>query len=266
MTLHPTPPTLRQRSLVLGAIVLMLLCTIGVNALPLNGLTTRAVTSRYLTYLTPADFTFAIWGAIDLGLLSFGLYQVLPDRITQARLPNSWPWILLNCGATCLWLILWSYEWLWLSVIAMLGMLGSLIAIYQQLQVDRGPIAPWEFCLVQVPFSLYLGWLTLTMMANIAVWLTQIQWPGGGIPASLWACVLVALSGLIAGTIVLKFADVAYAIGIIWAYVGIAVRYATEPIVYPTTLATIGWVVLLLSVGLWRQRPAISRPNLHPVE
>ncbi|WP_448572107.1 hypothetical protein [Trichothermofontia sp.] len=243
-----------QRSLVLGAIVLTLLCTIVVNALPLNGLTTSAVTNRYLTYLTPAEFTFGIWGAIDLGLLGFGIYQILPNTFTQSRLPHYWPWVLLNGFATCLWLVLWSYEWLFGSVLAMLGMLLSLIAIYQQLQADRGPTSWLAYGCVQVPFRLYLGWLTLTMMANMAVWLTQSQWDGAGMAAPLWASLLVGVSGVMAGTIAWKFADVAYVIGVLWAYTGIAVRYAMVPVLYPTLIGAIVIVLVLLGIGIWRRQ------------
>ena len=243
-----------RQLVVLVAILGNIIVTILANVLPFNGQTTSEITSKYLTFLTPADYAFAIWDIIYIGLIGFGIYQVLPSVQQNTRISRISYWVVLNCLATCAWLVLWSYELMIWSVGAMLLMLLSLIGIYQGLEMESQPESLGELWLVRVPFSIYFGWITVTIMANVAVALSKAQWDGWGISPSVWAVILTIASFAIAGVIILHFADIAYAMSIVWVYLGILVNYFNIPLVaYGAGLTTIGSISLLL-FAFWRKK------------
>ncbi len=62
----------------------------------------------------------------------------------------------------------------------MLALLGLLLAIYLRLDIGRAPVAPAMKWLVHVPFSIYLGWITVATIANITSWLYEVGWSGWG--------------------------------------------------------------------------------------
>ena len=65
---------LRNLFLLRSAYMLLFVGVIAVNgaanALPINGLTTGAVSDLYPNLFTPAGFAFSIWGLIYFGLLA----------------------------------------------------------------------------------------------------------------------------------------------------------------------------------------------------
>ncbi len=64
----------------LVAFAIVILLNFLSNALPINGQTMPEISAKYPSLFTPAGFTFAIWGAIYLGLLVFVIWQALPAQ------------------------------------------------------------------------------------------------------------------------------------------------------------------------------------------
>jgi len=134
--------------------LLALMVTIAVNglanALPLNGQTTGEISDRFQVYFVPAGYVFSIWGLIYLGLGVFAIYQVLPAQRDNPRLRRVGYPFAFSCLANVAWLLLWHYEVFPLTLVAMLALLLSLIAIYLRL----GSAAPrfprqkggWSMC------------------------------------------------------------------------------------------------------------------------
>jgi hypothetical protein len=253
---------------VLVAILLAIAVTIAANALPLNGQTTSEVTAKYPTFFTPADYAFSVWALIYLGLLSLGIYQVLPNQKENPRLRAISPWLVLNCLALSLWLVLWSYESIALSLVAMLLMLSSAIAIYRLLR-KTSQSAPQklqtnvslEVCFVDIPISIYLAWLTVTTIANAATALSHAQWNDWGISPEWWTVAMAIASLGIIGTIAIQFTDIPYTATIIWAYVAIALKYHTFPLVFYSIAiaASLALILLLFSVVFLQKRAVQSR-------
>src|SRR5919199_6186904 len=52
------------------------------NVAPINGLSIGEISNTFFkeVLITPANYAFAIWGVIYLGLITFGVYQVLPAQ------------------------------------------------------------------------------------------------------------------------------------------------------------------------------------------
>lgn len=246
--------TLRQ-----GLVIVALAATIGLNglanALPLNGQTTGDVANSFPTFFTPASYVFSIWGVIYLGLIAYAGFQVLPSERTNPRLQAIGGWFLLSCGANCLWLVLWHYEYFALTMLAMLALLFSLIMIYVRLQVGRRDLPARERWLVHGPFAVYLGWITVATIANASVVLYTLGWDGLGIAGPTWAVILLVVATCIGAAIVLGRADWGYGAVLVWAFIGIVIKYAAMWAIAVTAGVTAAIMALLIVLALMR-RPA----------
>jgi len=201
--------TLRQAVNVVAVIATLIVNGLA-SALPLNGLTTGEISDRFQVYFVPAGYVFSIWGVIYLGLILFAIYQALPAQRDNPRLARVGYLFVLNCVANTAWLFLWHYEQFAWTIVAMLTLLGSLIAIYLRLGIGRVAVAPAERWLVHTPFSIYLGWITVATIANATSLLDYWGWGGWGLADTLWAVIMLAAGVAIAAAMRLTRRDVAY--------------------------------------------------------
>src|SRR4030066_1943707 len=158
-----------------------LLAVIAVNAmatlLPLNNITTGELSDKYPNLFVPAGITFSIWGVIYLLLILFIIYQFIVAfrKSTEERGIFEKIGILffLSCGFNIAWILAWHYELVWLSLIIMVLLLLSLIFIYIRLGTGRTGIKNYEKVFVNIPFSIYLGWITILTIANVTAYLVN---------------------------------------------------------------------------------------------
>ncbi len=109
------------------------------NALPINGLTTGAISDSYPIFFVPAGYVFSIWGLIYLGLIAFTATQALSPSAEPIVGPLR-PLFVFSCLANGMWILAWHYLQLALSLVLMLVLLGSLIALYTRMRM-RTPTA-----------------------------------------------------------------------------------------------------------------------------
>lgn len=186
--------------------------------------------SRAVLFL-PANYVFGIWGLIYTALGAYVIYQALP-RQRSSRIHNAigW-WFIVTCAANSIWLVLFLYDLVAASTLAMLVLLGALIVIYLRLGIGRAAVSRGEYWAVHFGFSVYLGWITVATVANVATALYQAGAETSfiGLPADLWTIVVMAVAALIAGAMLLRHRDVAFAGVIVWALIGIFARpFTTE--------------------------------------
>lgn len=185
------------------------------NALPINGQTTGEISDRFRVYFVPAGYVFSIWGLIYLGLLGFVIYQLLPAQRDNQRLARIGYWFVMSCLANGVWILLWHYEFFALTVAVMLILLLSLIAIYLRLDIGRMRVKAAEKWLVDIPFSIYLGWITVATVANVTALLSYWNWSGWGIHPQVWAAIMLLIATGIAVTMGWTRRDLAYALVIV---------------------------------------------------
>ncbi|HIJ08117.1 TPA: hypothetical protein HA274_02050, partial [Candidatus Bathyarchaeota archaeon] len=163
---------------------------------------------------------------------------------------------ILSSLLNIIWLFLWQYEYLAVSTVVMFLLLASLLAIYLRLNVGKSPVPLREKLAVHVPFSVYLGWITIASIANVAVTLVSLNWDGLGIAAESWAMLVIAVALLIAILVVFTRKDIAYGLVIIWALIGISVNQSGyQNIVLITEVsAVIVAVALVAAILLTRFR------------
>lgn len=219
------------------------------NALPLGGRNTGEISGLYPTLFTPTGLTFAIWGLIYLLLAVFivlqskGLFQ--KDKPTQSFVDAIGPWFFINCLSNMAWLLAWHHLMIGLAMVIMLVILASLIIIYERLQIGRvEPGAGIKYG-VFLPFSVYLGWITVATIANASILLTDIGWDGFGISPAIWTIIMLVIGTLLGLIMLFRRKDVAYALVLVWAFYGIysAIRLKGE-------VASVGQVAIGLAVVL----------------
>ena len=224
------------------------------NALPLNGLNTGEISDRFHVYFVPAGYVFSIWGVIYLGLIAFGIYQLLPGQRENPRLRRIGYLFALSCLANIIWLFLWHYERFVLTLFAMVALLLLLIGIYLRLEIGKIKFPLVEKWCVSIPFSVYLGWITVATIANVTSVLDYLNWNGWGLKPEIWAVVMLVAGMLIAAAMSLTRADVAYLLVIIWAYIGIAIKQSGTPLVSNTAWIISAIVAILLVIGWFLRR------------
>lgn len=235
---------LARQALTLIAAVATIVMNILANALPLNGLNTGVISDRFKVFFVPAGYVFAIWGLIYVGWMLFAIYQALPSQRTNPRLQRIGYWFVLSCAANVAWLFLWHYEQFVWTLAAMFTLLASLIVIYLRLGIGRAPVSTKEKWLVNAPFSIYLGWITVATIANVTSTLDYLQWNGWGIRPDLWAGIMLAVGIGVALLINRTRRDIGYQLVLVWAFAGIAVKHAGT-----ASVASAAWIAVAVVLG-----------------
>jgi len=234
--------------------LLAALVTIAVNglaeALPLNGISTKTISDGFKVLFVPAAYVFSIWGLIYLGLLAFAIYQLLPGPRADPRLRRVGYWFALSCVLNCLWIVLWHYLLFPATLVVMLALLGTLIVIYQRLAIGT-PAAPARAArwLVALPFSIYLGWISVATIANAADVLNYLGYDGAPLGPQAWAVIMLVAGLLLAALMAFRRGDLAYGLVVVWAFAGIGVQQSATPLVANAAWALAGAVVVVLVVA-----------------
>jgi hypothetical protein len=148
------------------------------------------------TLLAPAGPAFAIWTPIYLGLAGFTVYQWLPAQTREPR-HRAIGWLaaasmLLNAA----WLLVTQQGWIWVSVVVMAALVGTLGLLVRRLQ-EHPSYGHGETVLVDGTFGLYLGWVAVAACANVTAALVSSGVDPGGYAAQLAAVVVLALAAAV---------------------------------------------------------------------
>ncbi|KHE71534.1 TspO/MBR family protein [Halobacillus sp. BBL2006] len=188
------------------------------NALPLNGQTTGGISNRLNVLFTPAGYVFSIWALIYILLGIWIIRQFPASRRDLPVYQNTSGLFVLSSVLNSLWIFMWHYEFFGLSVIVMLLLLITLIRLYVKLKASDASF----FDLL--PFSVYLGWISVATIANMSYYLTYIGWDGFGISASVWTFLLLIVATLLAIFFMYSENDWVYPLVFVWAFIGIGVK------------------------------------------
>lgn len=245
--------TLRQLAN-LVSVLIALTVNILASALPLNGQNTGEISDRFQVYFVPAGYVFAIWGVIYLGWIAFTIYQLLPSQRENPRLQNLGYLFAVSNLLNAAWLFTWHYNYFGLGVIVMLALLGLLIASYLRLNVNRSSASRAEWWSVDLPFSIYLGWITVAAVANVTDWLYLVEWNGFGIAAPVWAVIMIVVASLLGLLMALTRRDAAYLFVLVWSFAGIAVKQVSAPNVVLAAWIAAGMMLFLAGYSLLKRK------------
>jgi hypothetical protein len=235
-------------------IVVLIAMNVLANALPLNGLNTGQISDTFKVFFVPAGYVFSIWFLIYVGLLCYGVYQALPAQRENPRLRRAAAPFIVSSLANIAWLFFWHYGLFTLSVVAMVTVLVSLILVYLNLGVNQVKVSPGERWLVHLPFSIYLGWISVATIANITNLLWLSGWNGFGLAPEAWTVIMLAVAVVLAFIMALRRHDVAYLLVLAWAFAGIANKQVATPLVSTAAWIATGLVFVAVVVALLRGR------------
>lgn len=247
---------------ILNIVAYLVMVTVNVlsNVLPLNGRTAGEISDSLPSYFTPAGYTFSIWGLIYLALLGFAVYQALPAQRGAAFQRRIGSLFIVSSLANIGWLFAWHYGFYVVSVLAMLALLITLIAIYVRLDIGRrDPSLSWQRKLfVHAPFSLYLGWITVATIANISSVANYLGWNGFGISGPVWSAIMMFAAVVIAGLLLLRRSDLAYAAVLVWALFGIRAAYPEISLIATSALLAAAAIALLALFSWFRRSRTLA--------
>jgi hypothetical protein len=236
--------TLRQLANALSVVV-ALTVNILASVLPLNGQNTGEISDRFKVYFVPAGYVFAIWGIIYIGWIAFAIYQFRAAQKESPRLRTLGYLFALSGIFNAAWLFTWHYNIFGLGVLVMLTLLSLLIASYLKLNVGRTAVSNTEKWSVDVPFSVYLGWITVATVANVTDYLYFINWTGFGIAPQVWAVIMLVIASVLALAMTITRRDSGYVFVLVWSFAGIAQKQADTALV-----ANSAWVATVFVLGL----------------
>jgi hypothetical protein len=125
-------------------------------------------------------------------------------------------------------------------------LLYSLVSIYLRLGIGKTKINLREKLFVHLPFSTYLGWITIASIANVATTLVSLKWDAFGINLETWAILIVIIALIITLLVLITRKDVAYGLVIIWALLGIGIKQNAYPNI--VLLVQISSVIVLIAI------------------
>lgn len=243
---------------VLSALIIMLILNMLAVLLPLNNKTTKELSDAIPSYFVPAGYVFSIWSLIYLALIGYTVYQLLPVSRNNQKL-HSIAWLfVINALSNAGWIIVWHYEMVVWSVALMLVILVTLIAMYQKLDIGQTKVTKTQYWLTHFPFSLYLGWISVATIANISGALYVLQWNGWGIAPHIWATIMIILAGLLAIIMLLRRCDYVFAAVIIWALIGIAVKFSAVPVMLWVVIIMICCIAVVATLAMVKNKPKLG--------
>ncbi len=220
-------PSTAVKVLVALSYVAMVAMNAVANVLPLNGRGTGEISDAYPSLFTPAGVTFSIWSLIYLllgaqVLYQLGLFRGGAEDLDAALLNRIGVLFAISSLANTAWVFAWHYDQIPLSAVLIVVILVCLALIVMTLR--RANLVGRQRWLVGVPFSVYFGWTTVAVVANITVLLVSRGWDGFGLADSTWAAIMVLVAMAIGTLTMLRNRDVAYGLVLIWAFAGILLR------------------------------------------
>ncbi|MEI6132738.1 MAG: tryptophan-rich sensory protein [Bacillota bacterium] len=245
-------------------VILGYLLMVAVNTLsallPLNGMTPGEISDKYPSLFVPAGITFSIWGPIYILLGIFTVFSAFhmftgSEKNTK-RLQETASLFVATCAANIMWIFTWHNLQILLSLMSMSILFLLLLYAYQQIQ--KKPTQQEEAALTAkvpfwhgVPFSVYFGWITVATIANVSAFLVSINWTGGGIAPDVWTAILIAVATAITLIILIAKFDLAYALVIVWALMGISIRHTSFfSAKYPIVLIVCSGCLTMLFAGI----------------
>ncbi len=245
--------------------VIAVLATIIVNSLAnivrFNGVTTGEVSDSYFNYFTPAGYVFAIWGVIYVLLLVFMFYQVRSSQRGADYLKQIGVLYFFGALTNIVWLVMFHYSagnptLLLLTPFPIIALLVILLLTYTRLGIGTRQVSRNERLAVQLPISVYLGWISVATVANIASALNVLV-PGIATDTQWIATAAMLVVALVLGFLmVYSRHDFAFGLVFIWAAIGIGVKHSAIWVISYTAFgaALIALLVIFLLPFIMKKR------------
>ncbi|MEG1831613.1 MAG: TspO/MBR family protein [Raoultibacter sp.] len=204
------------------AFVAMVVCNALFEILKLGGVTSADVSNEVFAWFAPAGYVFSIWSLIYIGLV---VWLVLFTRNDRARepffgLPFSIEGVLfvLSCVLNVAWLLSWHLRVFPASITIIICLLVCVALLYVLTRRQADAWYQWA------PVSLYMAWLCVATLANIAHVATRQSMGDIFLVSAISTVVLVLVVWVLAFVMKRLFGDFVFGLVVLWAAIGIGVR------------------------------------------
>ncbi|WP_273652842.1 tryptophan-rich sensory protein [Cellulomonas fimi] len=189
----------RQVVVVVGALLAMAGAAVGSGAFGGQQVEDAAggALSADATPLAPDSPAFRIWSVIYLGLLAHAVYQALPGNGAQPRLRATGWWVLASMVLNAAWIGVVQQGWVVASVVVIATLLAVLALLLVRL-VRTPPESVAQAVVTDGTIGLYLGWVSVATLANVAATLVVLDVGGLGLGATAWSVVVLTLAAALA--------------------------------------------------------------------
>ncbi|MDD3743776.1 MAG: hypothetical protein PHX54_09155 [Lentimicrobiaceae bacterium] len=250
--------------------LISVLFAIGINyysqIYKINGNTVSDISQKYNNLFTPAGYAFSIWGLIFLAILVFSgyqLYRTFGLKKPMDFISQTGGWFALINFLNGLWIVAWLNEYTTISVIIMMLMLLSFIKIIVNTNMERWHAPANVIVFAWWPLSIYAGWISVATIANIAAWLTAMNWDGEFLSEFWWTIIMIVAAVIINLMIIYKRNMREFALVGVWALVAIHVRhrYDLQLIAIPAMFGVLLILVYVLYQGYRNRKtnPVVER-------
>ncbi len=181
---------------------------------PLGGHNQADISNIFPTTITPAGVTFSIWGIIYIFwilsslMITFGKIQITP----KASIFYS-----LSIFLTTIWLIPWGYEHVGISLAIILVLNGILVNTFL--------LTRWSHIFLRSTVELFLGWINVATIVNIAVVLVAFRFSGWGIPAFYWTLGFLSMALLLTAYYQCRYRAYIISFIFLWTLLGIWIAH-----------------------------------------
>ena len=227
-----------------------------------NDTTIGEMSAKYDNLFTPAGYAFSIWGLIFLFLLGYAIFGIKRAFFSTKKTPHleqTGYWFTIANVLNAAWVVAFTYDFVGLSVLIMIGILISLLKIVLKTNMERWD-APIEIiAFVWWPVCFYSGWIAVATIANISAFLIKIGLEVSQLTQIIITMVLITIAVYINNLMINLRNMREFALVGAWALFAIFIRHkdSIESIAY---YALAGAVVLTFAAGIHGYQNRATNP------
>ena len=227
-----------------------------------NDTTIGEMSAKYDNLFTPAGYAFSIWGLIFLFLLGYAIFGIKRAFFSTKKTPHleqTGYWFTIANVLNAAWVVAFTYDFVGLSVLIMIGILISLLKIVLKTNMERWD-APIEIiAFVWWPVCFYSGWIAVATIANISAFLIKIGLEVSQLTQIIITMVLITIAVYINNLMINLRNMREFALVGAWALFAIFIRHkdSLESIAY---YALAGAVVLTFAAGIHGYQNRATNP------
>jgi len=206
--------------------------------------------------IVPAGYAFSIWGLIYAASFAYAIYQALPTQSHNDLLRRIGFATAAAFFLTSLWLVLARLNLIWLTVVCIFAILASLGVAFLRLTHHPEPLTFADKWLIEMPVSIFIGWITVAVFANTAAALQNSGWSSAALGETGWSVLLLLLAGILAVFITLASrGNLWYVLTVLWALIAIVAANLSSQRTSSVALLAGALALVVISAMLWSRMP-----------